>query len=365
MPGARAADRLGEALGGGDRRVGVAAGPDVGDGHGVGGGEDVGEGVEQGRGPVVGQRLVDGPDAAAGLALADGGERLADRRRVVAVVVVDHDAARLALALEPAPDARRTTRGPAAIASGATPSTARGRSDAERVRRVVAARARATRSVGRPPGIEPVAPASAVRGPRPARDDGAGPVTSGRTGVRSAVPHHAPGPVGEPPDELGHPGVADVRHEHGSGGRRRVVGGGADPRLERREHRRPVGEHVGVVPLRRGQHDHVRPVRVEVAGVLVGLDDERRPGAPPRRRRHPDPRQRRRQQRPHERARVRAARRQDVDQPAGRRALAVGARDRDQRPARRRVRDDLLPRLERDARPRAPRRARGGRGRSP
>ena len=55
-------------------------------------------------------------------------------------------------------------------------------------------------------------------------------------------------------------------------------------RLERVEHRRLVGEHVGVVPLGRGQDRDRRPVRVEVAGVLVGLDDERArpagPGAP-------------------------------------------------------------------------------------
>ena len=69
-------------------------------------GQDVGELVEHGRGPMEGQRLVDGPDPPAGLALADGRERLADRRRVVAVVVVHDDAAGLALALQAAADAR-------------------------------------------------------------------------------------------------------------------------------------------------------------------------------------------------------------------------------------------------------------------
>ena len=58
--------------------------------------------IEQRGRAVVGQRLVDGPDAAAGLALADRRERLADGRGVVAVVVVDDDAAGLALALEAA-----------------------------------------------------------------------------------------------------------------------------------------------------------------------------------------------------------------------------------------------------------------------
>ena len=46
----------------------------------------------------------------------------------------------------------------------------------------------------------------------------------------------------------------------------------------------------------------------------------------------------------------RAGRDQDVDEPAGRRALAVGPGHPDQRPADGRVRDDLLPRLDGDAR---------------
>ena len=89
-------------------------------------------------------------------------------------------------------------------------------------------------------------------------------------------------------------------------------------------------------------------VGVEVAGVLVGLDDERR-------RRCPSGRSRAgrrvidvRQQRPDEARRVRAGRDEDVDEPAGRRALAVGSGDADQRPADGRIGDDLLPRLERD-----------------
>ena len=94
-------------------------------------GEDVGERVEQGGRPMVGQRLVDRPDAPARLALADRRERLADGRRVVAVVVVDHDAAGLALALEPPADAgerreaggdRRRREAERRAAAPATPS---------------------------------------------------------------------------------------------------------------------------------------------------------------------------------------------------------------------------------------------------
>src|SRR3546814_5677769 len=61
---------------------------------------------ELGRRPMVRGRLVDGPDATPGLALGDGPDRLADRRRMVAVVVVDRDAARLSLPLETAAHAR-------------------------------------------------------------------------------------------------------------------------------------------------------------------------------------------------------------------------------------------------------------------
>ena len=68
-------------------------------------GEDRREVVQHRGGPVEGQRLVDGPHPAAGLALAKRANRLADRRRVVAVVVVHGHAGRLALPLEAPPDA--------------------------------------------------------------------------------------------------------------------------------------------------------------------------------------------------------------------------------------------------------------------
>ena len=50
-----------------------------------------------------------------------------------------------------------------------------------------------------------------------------------------------------------------------------------EPACERGLDRGRIGEHVRVVPLGAGQDGDLRPVRVEVAGVLVRLDDERRP----------------------------------------------------------------------------------------
>ena len=95
--------------------------------------------------------------------------------------------------------------------------------------------------------------------------------------------HEPPGPVRETRHELGDALVSDIRDEdrRRAGPLRPVDARHApDPGLERSEHRRAVGEHVGVVPLRGGEHRDRGPVRVEVAGVLVGLHDERRPVAP-------------------------------------------------------------------------------------
>ena len=59
-------------------------------------------------------------------------------------------------------------------------------------------------------------------------------------------------------------------------------------------------------------------------------------------------RDRRGQQRADERRGVRAGGHQQVDEPAGRRALAVRPGHADERPTDRRIRDDLLPRFDRD-----------------
>ena len=65
----------------------------------------------------------------------------------------------------------------------------------------------------------------------------------------------------------------------------RPSGGAVGASLERIDDGGAIGEHVGVVPLGAGEDRDVRPVRVEVAGVFVRLDDERRSPAPARRRR--------------------------------------------------------------------------------
>ena len=108
-------------------------------GDGVGGREDRGEVVEQRGGPVEGQRFVDGPDATARLALPDGGEGLADRGRVVAVVVEDDDPGGLALSLQPPTDARERREAARDDGSARHAEAERRRRDAERVGGVVAA----------------------------------------------------------------------------------------------------------------------------------------------------------------------------------------------------------------------------------
>ena len=251
------------------------------------------------------QRLVDGPDPAPGLALADGRERRADRGRVVAVVVVHDDAADLALALEPAADAARTTRArrrsrsapqrPGADAAAATPSafatlcapavgrrTATGPRSSSRpieldasCRRLVAAVDPAEQHAGRTgrrrellgdaPGVAPGAARLDVRD----RDGDDRPGQSARRAATRSAPGspmfatsdrrlrrprpHAPDPALERVDD----GVA----------RRRRRRGGPTPMVVRIASAGRYG--------------------VEVAGVLVGLDDERRvrPAAMRRRRR--------------------------------------------------------------------------------
>ena len=94
--------------------------------------------VEQRRRAVVRQRLVDGPDAPSRLALADGRERRPDRGRVVAVVVVDDDAADLALPLEAPADALERGQ-PGHDAVRRRRPAGRRRGDAQRVGDVVAA----------------------------------------------------------------------------------------------------------------------------------------------------------------------------------------------------------------------------------
>ena len=88
-----------------------------------------------------------------------------------------------------------------------------------------------------------------------------------------------PRPVAQAGRELGDSVVGDVGDERGR--RDRAVRRAAQPGVEGRDHGGPIGEDVGMVPLGR-RHDRDRgPVRVEVAGVLVGLDHEGRSTPPP------------------------------------------------------------------------------------
>ena len=324
-------------------------------------GERIGEGVEQRGRPVVGQRLVDGPDAPARLALADRGERLPDRRRVVAVVVVDDDAARLALALEPAADAlergdpggdRVRAPCPAPQAAAATPSA-------------FAALWRPARATRRASSAAPgSSPSTASSVPSRPRRRTMRPVTS--AAPSSAVPTTPPRPVAPAaPTSSATPASATFATSTGRAGSPPGRSAPPDPRLERVEHRRAVGEDVGVVPLGRGEHDHVRPIRRRSC----------RRTRPPRRRTAP--------------------RRPAAPSPAPRRPSATAGRSAPTKapgssppaartwtshpdvvlfpwvPATRRA-SGPRPRPRRPAatppagcRRRAPRRARGGRGRSP
>src|SRR4051812_22661766 len=104
--------RLRQARGGGDRGVAIPPGPDVRDRDAIGSRQHLSEVVQQRGGPMERQRLVNRPDPAVGRALPDSREGLADRCRVVPVVVEHNDAADLALALQsPADTGERWDRG--------------------------------------------------------------------------------------------------------------------------------------------------------------------------------------------------------------------------------------------------------------
>ena len=120
-----------------------------------------------------------------------------------------------------------------------------------------------------------------------------------------------------------------------------------DPRLEGTANGRRIGKDVGVVPFGARDHDDIRLVRVEVACVLVGFDDERR-SPPPTGGRRRTTGEARRQQRSDERRRVAAGLDQDMHEPARGRALAVRPGHADHGSTEGRIGDDLLPRFQRD-----------------
>ena len=313
------------------------------------------------------QRLVDRPDAAAGLALADGRER----RRGSPSGGGRSRRTRPRPPTSPLRSSRRATpandASPATIRSAPSPRPRRGRRDAQRVRDVVrpgrrqADRDRAAELVE---ADELDGRAVARRRGHPAEEH------ARRTGCRRELLRDAPGVA----PGAGSPRRPRSRRPRSSRASRRGAprpaprpgsptfatrtGGSAtgprphapDPALERVDDGVLVGEDVGVVPLRGGEDRERRPVRVEVAGVLVGLDDERgvRPAAMRRRRSR---RYRSRSSAPTNAVGSRPpSARTWTSQPEVVLLPWVPATPTRSRP-RRRVRDDLLPRLERDAEP--------------
>ena len=160
------------------------------------------------------------------------------------------------------------------------------------------------------------------------------------------------GPPGQLPHEQLGAWVAHVRDED----RRRETEDracrrcGLQPAGERGDDGSPVGKDIRVVPLSACDDRDGRVIRIEVAGVFIGLDHEGPPRTEPGRGRDAAG-QRGRQERTNERGRVLAGGDEHVDEPACRRALAMRTGHADERPPDRCVRDDLLPRFDRDMEP--------------
>ena len=123
---------------------------------------------------------------------------------------------------------------------------------------------------------------------------------SAATRPRGPSPERRPGQSRSRSTTVATPGSATLATRSGCANRLR---GALEPGREASDHRLPVGEDVGVVPLGRSQDRHGRPVRIEVAGVLVRLHDEGLSAPPAGRRRQPTG-QVRRQQGAHERRRI-------------------------------------------------------------
>ena len=316
---------------------------------------------------MEGQRLVDRPGPPARVALAHGREGRRDRRRMMAVVVDHGHAAGLALHLEPAAHAGER-RQPVQDRPRRGAVGERGSGCRERVVGVVAAREReldrgtgvareAVDAQGRAPGG-----VRRVLGDQGCRGTGRRAMAFGQVGTSSSrvdAPlddlgdDEPPRPVRETWQELGHAPVARVRDESGQASR--AVPGQRtreppDPAFEGGDHRDPVREHVGVIPIGIQQDADGRPVRVEVPGVLVGLDDGRPPLPQPDDRRTGTA-DRGRQDGADERRRVEAGPDEKVHQAAGRGRLAVGPGDRQEVATARRdgVGDELLAAPGRDA----------------
>ncbi len=213
--------------------------------------------------------------------------------------------------------------------------------------------ARGSRSSSCPDRVATIRPRSARAGPPAVANCSAipRPKPAARAASASTIALRSSRPVAVRPAEPGGARVADVDHDDGRpsapvtpaqpavGERRRVDGA---PRS---------AKDVGMVPLGASQDGDRRPVRRRSC---------RRTRRPPRRTTAPGAaarggrraaRQRRRQEGADERRRVAAGGREDVDEPARGRALAVGPGHADERSPDGRVGDHLLPRLDRASPP--------------
>ncbi len=233
-------------------------------------------------------------------------------------IVVEHQhTAGLALDLHPATDARRSSPRPAAMARWRDAQVQRSARDADRVGGIVPTPrgAERTRQVSPP---ERPAPVRRPTPTRPATARGSTPVGSAPRPAPSSINATrtiASRPVRQPTQQPAHPRVADIRDQ---GPRRSRRARAASPRT-RRAPRASSANTSGWSHSAFSSDRHVRPVRVEVAGVLVRLDHERVATPPAGGRRQPTG-DGGGQQGAHERARVRpAATSEQVDQPARRR----------------------------------------------
>ena len=231
---------------------------------------------------MVGQRLVHRPQPPTRVALPGGREGGAHRGRVVGVVVEDDDAADVALELEPATDAVerrqagqdrvRIDPGGERAAGGHQPVDRHVPPDqraAGRGRRACPGAAQAARSRGpcrrRPPTIRP----TIVRRRLASVRSGAG---RRRRPIARRTSSRRPDQPRQGLDDAPHPAVADVGDERRR--RRRAARSGSIQAANARTTAASSAKTSGWSHSARDQDRDVRAVRVEVAGVLVGLDDE-------------------------------------------------------------------------------------------
>ena len=302
-----------------------------------------------------------GPQPAARIAQPDGRERRPHGRGVMPVVVEHDDPADLALDLEPAADAIERAR-PARIARRRPRRRAHRRPPSAR-RRHCAARAAASDPVRAWPGPRRPRTSRSVPSPssprrsrrwwraarrprrRPALDADPPPRPPARASITRRTPRSPTlatsvggSPVGAPLRPIQPSNAATTAASSAN------TSGWSHSALIRTAMAGRYGSKLPAYSSASTTKSRLRPIRATPRcgpAIAAGSMRADEPG------------------------RVRAGPDEHVEQPAGRRRLAVRAGDRDQAPpaGRGRVGDDLLDALGRDARARARPRARGGRDR--